>query len=342
MHCELLVPGLFPPHEALPAPAGDERLPGLERLLAYGQRAERDALSTEEWLAREFGCDDAPLAAGALTLLADGSDDSAGPGADRWMRVDPVHLRLGRERLALVPGEGFEVTRAEAEALVESINRHFSAEMTVYPLHPKRWCARVNLAQPPAAVPPLELAGVDMSALLAPGPRHNRWHALVNEIQMLLHDHPVNAAREARGEPAVNSVWCWGAGRLPGAAAGPWRSVTADEPIALGFARLARIARFALPAGGGEWLARTGGEGRHLAVLDALRAPRALGDAAACARELRRLEEGWFAPLLAALRRGRLGMVTIHVPESGASFETIRSDLRRFWRRARPLAAYAA
>jgi len=340
MHCELLIPGLFPSREALPAPAGEERLPGLERLLGSGRRTASDALSTEEWLMRAFGCDDAP-AAGALTLLADSSDDGAGPGADLWMRIDPVHLRLGRERLALLPGEGLNIARDEAESIVESINRHFSAEMTVYPLHPKRWCARVRLAEAPAAVDPLELAGEDVSALLARGAWDRRWHALLNEIQMLLHDHPANAAREARGEPAINSVWCWGAGRLPDAAAGPWRTVAADEPIALGLARLAKIARFALPDGGAAWLGQAGDEGRHLAVLDALRAPHALGDVAAGARALRRLEEGWFAPLLEALRRGRIGMVTIHVPEAGASFETIRGDLRRFWRRARPLAAYA-
>jgi hypothetical protein len=34
-------------------------------------------------------------------------------------------------------------------------------------------------------------------------------------------------------------------------------------------------------------------------------------------------------------------MVTLHVPEAGASFETIRGDLRRFWRRARALESYA-
>jgi len=27
----------------------------------------------------------------------------------------------------------------------------------------------------------------------------------------------------------------------------------------------------------------------------------------------------------------------VHVPDSGVSFETIRADLRRFWRRPRPL-----
>src|SRR5437879_10475343 len=45
-----------------------------------------------------------------------------------------------------------------------------------------------------------------------------------------------------------------------------------------------------------------------------------------CSSDLEVLERGWFAPLLAALRAGRIGMVTIHVPDApdGASFETIR------------------
>ena len=33
-------------------------------------------------------------------------------------------------------------------------------------------------------------------------------------------------------------------------------------------------------------------------------------------------------------------MLTVHVPDAGASFETVRGDLRRFWRRPRPLAEY--
>jgi len=35
------------------------------------------------------------------------------------------------------------------------------------------------------------------------------WHQLFNEIQMLLFSHPVNEAREVRGELPVNSVWLW-------------------------------------------------------------------------------------------------------------------------------------
>jgi hypothetical protein len=76
-------------------------------------------------------------------------------------------------------------------------------------------------------------------------------------------------------------------------------------------------------------------------VLDALRAPFALSEAAAYSQALEELERRWCAPLLAALRSGRIGMVSIHVPEAGLSFETIRGDLRRFWRRPKALEQYA-
>ena len=49
---------------------------------------------------------------------------------------------------------------------------------------------------------------------------------------MLLHAHPVNEAREARGEPAVNSLWLWGAGprAAPGRRARGARSPR-DDPL---------------------------------------------------------------------------------------------------------------
>ena len=72
-----------------------------------------------------------------------------------------------------------------------------------------------------------------------------------------------------------------------------------------------------------DWLAGLPEDGRHLAVLE--------GTAA-------ELEEAWFVPLLVALRGGRLGMVTLHVPAAGLAVETTRSDLRRFWRRPRAVA----
>ena len=160
--------------------------------------------------------------------------------------------------------------------------------------------------------------------------------------QMALYQHPVNTAREARGAPVVNSLWLWGAGKLPAAATGPWQSVSAEDPVALGLARLAGMRHRSPGTGAEEWLAHAPEEGRHLVLLEDLRGARALGDFDAFQQRLAALEARWFAPLLAALKSGRIGMATVHVPDAGLSFETVRGDLPRFWRRPRRLSAYAA
>ena len=41
------------------------------------------------------------------------------------------------------------------------------------------------------------------------------WMRLQNELQMVLHAHPVNAAREDAGKPTINGVWFWGGGVMP-------------------------------------------------------------------------------------------------------------------------------
>jgi hypothetical protein len=324
MHCELVVPGLF-------SRAGGDRRPALELLLARGRASPASAQSLEEWFAEAFDLGEEPVPAGALTMMARG----AHTGDALWARADPVHLRVMRDRLAVLPSEAFHIAREEAQALCDALNRHFEGVLELTPVEPQRWCAR--LAQPIEldARPPLEAAGTEVDA------RPTRWSAMLNEMQMLLHAHPVNEAREERVEPTVNSVWLWGLGRAPRTAHSRWQSVAAEDPVALGLARLAAVRARDAPRSAQAWLSALPEEGRHLTVLDTLRAPLALGDDGKYREGLAALEARWFAPLLEALKEGRIGMVTIHVPDAGAAFETIRADLRRFWRRPRALEHYA-
>ena len=331
MHCELVVPALLASREI-------PRLPALELLLARGRAEHRDTGSLEDWLADAFAIDERPFAAGALSIHASGAENDR---ACLWMRADPVHLRLGHDRPTLVPAAGFGITQAEADHFAASLNAHFGGERTFVAVRPGQWCARPAFEGEFDSVAPLNLAGQAVDAQLREGRGAARRDAFLNEIQMALHDHPANLAREARGEPAVNSLWLWGFGKLPDSAHADWHSITTNEPLAEGLARLAGMRSMRLPAGAAEWLERAPEDGRHLILLEELRAALALGGDEAHAGRLAGLEARWFAPLLDALRAGRVGMVTFHVPDAGASWETVRTDLRRFWRRARPLGAFA-
>jgi hypothetical protein len=330
MHCELLVPGLF---------AGEvpEELPAVELLLARGRVSASARRPLHGWLYDAFSLGDGAHPAGALTFLGAGGE----PGEPCWTRADPVHMRVMRDRLILVPGHALGVRGDEAATLCEALNEHFAGRFAVHPVEPLRWCASLAEDVGFEADCPLDAAGRDVDLAL-PAARGTP-HRLLNEAQMLLHGHPVNEAREARGEPAINSLWLWGAGRKPRAAQSRFQSVSGSEPLALGLARLAGARVRQVPISATAWLEQSPEDGRHLVVLDALRAPLALGEAAQYREALAALERDWFVTLLDALRRGRIGMLTIHVPDGpeGRAYETIRGDLRRFWRRPRRLSEYA-
>ena len=304
MHCELVIPGRL---------ASRARLSSLELLAARGRRSRASPQRLERWLQQAFGLE-GPVAAGALSVLGAGG----APGEAIWTRADPVHMQVMRDRVVLAPATAFPLARGDADTLCQAVNAHFAGAIELRAIDPSRWCVRLEAEIDVGDEPPLEMAGRE--ATKRPG------DALLTEIQMLLHSHAVNEAREARGEPAVNSLWFWGAGRLPGRMQSRWQSVASADPLALGLARLASAAAGALPASAAVWLEQAPEDGRHLVILEPA---------------MEALERDWFAPLAAALRSGRIGMLSLHVPDAGFSVETVRGDLRRFWRRAKALESYA-
>jgi hypothetical protein len=303
MHCELVVPGLL---------ASDLRSTSLELLVARGRRSKTEPRPIERWLQEAFG-QSGRLCAGAISLLGTG----AAPGDAVWVRADPVHMQVMRDRVVLAPAGAFSISREEAATLCQAVNQHFGGAIELRVLDTSRWCARLEREIEVGDEPALGMAGRE--------PEQRAGDVLLTEIQMLLHGHAVNEAREARGEPTLNSLWLWGSGRLPGGGSCRWQSVTSADPFALGLARLAGATTRKLPPNATAWLSQAADDGRHLVMLEASEA----------------LEHEWFAPLAAALRSGRVGMLTLHVPDSGLSFETARGDLRRFWRRPKALASYA-
>jgi hypothetical protein len=148
---------------------------------------------------------------------------------------------------------------------------------------------------------------------------------------MLLHEHPVNVRREARGAPAVNSIWLWGVGDVGTVRARTRGMLHTDDDWLTGL-----------------WCLHGGcvhPVDRWPDALDA--APGGLRvaltqDAAAdgAVELLRRIESRIFAPARAALVSGRIDRIRVHT--GGAELQISNGARWAFWRRARPLAEVRA
>ena len=65
------------------------------------------------------------------------------------------------------------------------------------------------------AVPPHDISGKSILDHLPVGDGADELVWLMNAAQMVLHNHPVNVARQERDELPANSVWLWGHGKMP-------------------------------------------------------------------------------------------------------------------------------
>ena len=340
----LLVPGLLGPGGAGSDDPAAARalvdgldLDGLDRLLA---RCEHTAVATtddssEALLFRSFGYATPPVEGdwpvAAFTALL----DCDGDGSGFRLRADPVHLHADIADLVLFSAADAALSRAEANALAETVNDALRPDgPLIDAAHPHRWYVAIDAPARVTTVPLSLAAGAQVSSAMPRGPDAPRWHRWMNEVQMALHECPVNAERERRGEAPINSVWPWGAGSLPPAPRSQVRFVQAwsDDALVAGLARHVDVVCGAMPTGAREWLEGALRPGLHLIVFDDLYPAVRRADIDAWRTGLARLSASWAQPLLAALDRGALARVSIH-EERGHRFTATRWGRFRWWRR---------
>jgi hypothetical protein len=236
-----------------------------------------------------------------------------------------VHLLTAIDHLQLAPGR-LVMDEAESARLVGDINRHL--EGSGFRLHTSGasddWQLECTQPLECTSVEPEEASGRNLRDLMPAGRDGARVRSLVNEIQMLLHEHPVNVARMERRLPAINSVWLWGIGRLEKLSSANLPLLYTDDAWLAGLWRLHGAAAHSLD----EFAAR-GEAGMDTLVACAGTPGCDAGTALAFA------EAKCFVPARARLVQGATGMISMLL---GDHVVAVGSRARfRFWRRRRPL-----
>lgn len=331
----LVIAGLLWPADSLADACRGLSVPALQTLLSQGTISALPPATLEATLAGlwQLPTDSAPFA--ALRVAGSGAD----PGEACWMAVDPAHLRFARETLVLTDQRELDIAPAEAAQLAAALNAGFAELGEFSVAAPGQWNLRLRKPTQLVTHPLAQVLGRSIEPWLPSGPDGPAWRRTINEIQMVLHAHPVNAAREAQGRPAINSVWPWGGGSLDGRLQQRYQTVYADIPLARGLGRLSGAACAAMPAALPKVEA-----GSALAVLDDPHDPALALDIAAWQAALRRLETAWCEPLLDGLRRKRLTHARLILTGDAACIDLeCRSGGRwKFWQRPRSLEASLA
>lgn len=302
-------------------------LPALEKILARGRSETHHTVSLEDALCEVFKVE------GGLAPIS-AAFDGLEPGC--WLRADPVHVRLQREQVVLLPNVA--VSAEEATLFCASLNEHFNNQgIQFFAPHPSRWYVRLDTLPEIITVPLSQAAGRNIHGNLPKGADEKRWHQLFNEIQMLLFAHPVNEAREGRGEVPVNSVWFWGEG-FEVAATSQSASASSDEVLV---EMLASSANIPFSVWQRAWRNSLSPHvERELLIFTGLRSALQQGDLSGWRSALQDFETGYAKPLWQALRTGKIATLQFDVL-GGDGMQKLfltGADAWAFWRGSRRLA----
>ena len=185
----------------------------LYRALRRAQQLEDTPPGYIDALSASFHYTTASLPVAALTrhwLAGDAGDAN-------WLCADPVWIQPDMTGVRLMAYAQMQLSMEEALRFTETLSPVFAqAGMQLEVSTPEHWHLRLSKdTSVPHFSTPEQALGEDLYTHLPAGTEGRRWRVLLNDIQMLLHQHPVNAARRAARKPQVSSVWFWGSGILP-------------------------------------------------------------------------------------------------------------------------------
>ena len=215
----LMIPFVSALSEAATQVLRDLSLPQLARaltLLSPTRRDEGDETTLltphERALAasRGWAQRDGNLPFAAFAAAADGVE----VGDLAWGLITPVHWQVGRDHVVLADPAVLKLEADESRALFDAVRGLFESEgFKLAWGAPTRWyAAHDSLAALPCASLD-RVIGRNVEPWLPQPPHARLLRRLQSEVQLLLYPHPINEAREARGELSVNSFWLSGCGR---------------------------------------------------------------------------------------------------------------------------------
>ena len=293
------------------------RAPALAHLLAMAGTPTRESGGVSVALAARHGVvrqTDWPLA--PIRLAALGVD----PGTAYWLAADPVTLEVGRVDVELARVID-DLDRAAADALLATLNPHFRNDALAFVApRPDAFFVRAADGTRLSTCPTTAAMHRPLRALLPQGADAARWRRFRSEIEMLLHEHPVNVERERTGRPPANSFWFYEGGTLAARPSpAPAIATFAASGIACALAAYAGGALHSVPGDFRDARDKAGSADTIVVALD-----RAL--------DIATLERAWASPARDELVAGVLDGVTLICDDAGDAV-VWRARPPRFWER---------
>lgn len=214
---ELVLPGLFdlPLSELAPGLLAGE-LPALNRILRLASASANTAFSIDAIL-RQVLALESPTENNLGGLpLAQAYAPPAERKSSRQLLFQAVHLRPDLHNAIVVPIPHDQKNLKDIDNIINDLKDLFNVDCDISDIEKGLFLINLKALQAPLHYPHiLSVLGKPANPFIEQSREQLGWYKLLNEMQMFLHAHELNQDRERRGLLPINSLWFWGAGRLP-------------------------------------------------------------------------------------------------------------------------------
>jgi hypothetical protein len=248
-----------------------------------------------------------------------------------WLRADPVHISANGNRLTLTDSTEFTLTQHDALEFAAEINnllKPYNLELEV-PC-PTRWYLRFNEDFKLKTTPIDSVVGQDIFPYMPRADDRINLIQLINDIQMTLHNLPINVKREQEKKIPINSVWFWGYGELPNILERNWSFVFSDESLAEGLSMLSATPFSKLPKEFND-ISNKKSNYINLIVINEFNKFRHYYEFDEWVEMLMCYEMNWFSPLHEALKIKEIDELKIETDIN--SITVNQSSKYEFWKR---------
>ena len=124
--------------------------------------------------------------------------------------ASPLWQQMGMHHMTALSGNEIGIHEDEAMALCQGLTDFYTIDgWCVYPYRADLWLITLPTQPDWYTVPILDILGQVDGTMRAVGKDERQWLSLQTEIQMWLHNHTLNQARQNRQVPPINGVWLW-------------------------------------------------------------------------------------------------------------------------------------
>jgi hypothetical protein len=201
------------------------QLPNLQALLGLMQRQQvlQDTETTplhlphERLQAQAVGW---PAEATTLPWAAWHQAQQGQPSAEPQAWMTPCHWQIGMDQVVMADPAHLHLSDGESQQLLEAMQPFLQEDGLQVTWHSAlMWHAQGKMLADLPTASLDRVIGQNVKDWIPDHPAARPLQRLQSEMQMLLYNHPVNDARDARRQHTVNAFWLHGAGTLPVSAA---------------------------------------------------------------------------------------------------------------------------